>query len=98
MQCLVRAPLLATPSGARRPLGNTATAAPAGAARPSTAVGVVVGKKPMQQPRRIVPRAAMKDVASAAAGASGLTVKEAEAAVRAAFDFIAAEVRMEEGD
>lgn len=34
----------------------------------------------------------MKDVAAAAAGASGLTVKEAEAAVRAAFDFIATEV------
>ena len=41
---------------------------------------------------RVVPRAAMKDVAVAAADASGLTVKEAEAAVRAAFDFIAAEV------
>ena len=93
MQCLLRAPLLATPSGAR-PLGNTAAAA----ARPSTAVGggIVSGKKPMQP--RVVPRAAMKDVAAAAAGASGLTVKEAESAVRAAFDFIAAEVRMEEGD
>lgn len=47
---------------------------------------------------RVVPRAAMKDVAVAAADASGLTVKEAEAAVRAAFDFIAAEVRMKKGD
>lgn len=46
---------------------------------------------------RIVPRAAIKDVAGAAADASGLTVKEAEAAVRAAFDFIAAEVRNEQG-
>ena len=85
MQSLLRSPLLAeTPSGAR-PLSNTTT-------RPSAAV-VSRPKKPMQS--RVVPRAAMKDVASAAADASGLTMKEAEAAVRAAFDFIAAEVRRE---
>ena len=41
----------------------------------------------------VVPRAALKDVVAAAADASGLTAKEAEAAVRAAFDFIAEEVR-----
>ena len=45
----------------------------------------------------LLARAAMKDVASAAADASGLTVKEAEAAVRAAFDFIAAEVGRRKG-
>ena len=85
MQSLLRSPMLAeTPSGAR-PLSNTTT-------RPSAAV-VSRPKKPMQF--RVVPRAAMKDVASAAADASGLTMKEAEAAVRAAFDFIAAEVRRE---
>ena len=81
MRCLLRAPPLVTPSGARS-LGNKAAAV-----RPSNG-GFV---KPTQS--RIVPRAALKDVASAAADASGLTVKETEAAVRAAFDFIAAEVR-----
>ena len=81
MRCLLRAPPLVTPSGARS-LGNKAAAV-----RPFNG-GFV---KPTQS--RIVPRAALKDVASAAADASGLTVKETEAAVRAAFDFIAAEVR-----